>query len=78
MLMKLSLNGQTVPILHGVLRKHRTRPRRHRPARYKQMMTQSTLATSGFDAHSKTTRKAAFVARMDKLMPWTALTVESG
>ena len=36
-------------------------------------MTQSTLATSGFDAHSKTTRKAAFVARMDKLMPWTAL-----
>ena len=37
------------------------------------MMTQSTLATGGFDAHSKTTRKAAFLARMDKLMPWTAL-----
>ena len=37
------------------------------------MMTQSTFAVGGFDAHSKTTRKAAFLARMDKLMPWTAL-----
>ena len=37
------------------------------------MMTQSTLATGGFDAHSKTTLKAAFLGRMDKLMPWTAL-----
>ena len=37
------------------------------------MMTQSTLAVGGFDAHSKTTRKAAFLARMDKLMPWAAL-----
>ena len=37
------------------------------------MMTQSTLASSGFDAHSKTTRKASFLARMDKLMPWSAL-----
>ena len=36
-------------------------------------MTQSTLATGGFDAHSKTTRKAAFLARMDKLMPWAAV-----
>ena len=36
-------------------------------------MIQSTLATGGFDAHGKTTRKAAFVARMDKLMPWDAL-----
>ena len=36
-------------------------------------MRQSTLATGGFDAHGKTTRKAAFVARMDKLMPWDAL-----
>jgi hypothetical protein len=34
---------------------------------------QSTLASGGFDAHGKTTRKAAFVARMDKLMPWSAL-----
>ena len=37
------------------------------------MMTQSTLAVGGFDAHSKTTRKASFLARMDKLMPWAAL-----
>ena len=37
------------------------------------MMTKSTLAVGGFDAHSKTTRKAAFLARMDKLMPWAAL-----
>jgi transposase, IS5 family len=36
-------------------------------------MRQSTLASGGFDAHGKTTRKAAFVARMDKLMPWDAL-----
>lgn len=31
-------------------------------------MRQSTLATGGFNAHCKTTRKAAFVARTDKLM----------
>ena len=36
-------------------------------------MRQSTLATGGFDARGNTTRKAAFVARMDKLMPWDAL-----
>jgi hypothetical protein len=36
-------------------------------------MRQSTLAAGAFDAHAKTTRKAAFVARMDKLMPWAAL-----
>ena len=36
-------------------------------------MTQSTLAADGFYAHSKTTRKASFLARMDKLMPWSAL-----
>ena len=36
-------------------------------------MRQSTLATAAFDAHAKTTRKAAFVARMDKLLPWAAL-----
>ena len=36
-------------------------------------MTKSTLAVGGFDAHSKTIRKAAFLARMDKLMPWAAL-----
>ena len=37
------------------------------------MMTKSTLAVGGFDAHSKTLRKAAFVVPMDKLMPWAAL-----
>lgn len=37
------------------------------------MMTQSTLAVGGFDTHSKVTRKAAFLARMDKLVPWIAL-----
>jgi IS5 family transposase len=37
------------------------------------MMIQSTLAVSGFDAHGKVTRKAAFLARMDKLVPWAAL-----
>jgi transposase, IS5 family len=36
-------------------------------------MTQSTLATGGFDTHSKVTRKAAFLGRMDKLVPWAAL-----
>ena len=41
--------------------------------RYKQKMTQSTLATGGFDARNKTIRKAAFLARMDKLIPWAAL-----
>ena len=37
------------------------------------MMAKSTLAVGGFDTHSKTTRKAAVLARMDKLMPWAAL-----
>ena len=36
-------------------------------------MTQSTLAVGGFDTHSKVTRKAAFLARMDKVVPWAAL-----
>jgi IS5 family transposase len=37
------------------------------------MMTQSTLSVGGFDTHGKVTRKAAFLARMDKLVPWVAL-----
>lgn len=37
------------------------------------MMIQSTLATSGFEAHSKSTRKAAFLARMETLVPWAAM-----
>jgi transposase, IS5 family len=37
------------------------------------MMTQSTLSVGGFDTHIKVTRKAAFLARMGKLVPWVAL-----
>src|SRR5512142_3358921 len=33
-------------------------------------MKQSTLAASGFEVHRKATRKAEFLARMDKLVPW--------
>ena len=33
-------------------------------------MKQSTLAGSGFEVHRKSTRKAEFLARMDKLVPW--------
>lgn len=35
-------------------------------------MKQSTLAVSGFEVHRKTTRKAEFLARMDRLVPWAA------
>jgi len=35
-------------------------------------MKQQTLATNGFEAYRKTTRKAEFLARMDKLVPWSA------
>ena len=34
-------------------------------------MKQITLATNGFEARSKKTRKAEFLSRMDKLVPWT-------
>jgi len=34
-------------------------------------MKQQTLAVSGFEAYRKTTRKAEFLTRMDKLIPWT-------
>ena len=37
-----------------------------------QAMEQTTLAIGGFDAHSKVTHKAAFVARMETLVPWDA------
>jgi IS5 family transposase len=34
-------------------------------------MKQMTLAaTQGFEKHNRATRKAEFLARMDKLMPW--------
>jgi len=35
-------------------------------------MKQKTLAVNGFEAFVKTTRKAEFLARMDKLVPWSA------
>ena len=34
-------------------------------------MKQQTFATNEFEAHRKTTRKAEFLSRMDKLMPWS-------
>lgn len=33
-------------------------------------MAQMTLATNGFEAYRKTTRKAEFLSRMDTLVPW--------
>lgn len=33
-------------------------------------MKQSTLAATGFEVHRKATRKAEFLARMDRLIPW--------
>lgn len=36
-------------------------------------MRQMTLATNGFERHRKQTRKAEFLSRMDKLVPWTEL-----
>ena len=35
-------------------------------------MKQNTLAATGFEVHRKQTRKAAFLTRMDKLVPWSA------
>lgn len=36
-------------------------------------MKQMTLATSGFEKYRKTTRRAAFLAEMDKVVPWSEL-----
>jgi IS5 family transposase len=36
-------------------------------------MRQLTLATSGFERYSKTTRRAAFLAEMERVVPWLAL-----
>ena len=36
-------------------------------------MKQMTLSTGGFDRYSKTTRRAAFLSEMDRVMPWSAL-----
>ena len=39
-----------------------------------QTMKQTTLATAGFAAFSKTTRKEAFLKRIDALVAWQAFT----
>lgn len=36
-------------------------------------MKQMTLSAVGFDRHGKTTRRAAFLAEMDRVVPWSAL-----
>lgn len=36
-------------------------------------MRQLTLSTGGFDRYGKTTRRAAFLAEMDRVVPWAAL-----
>ena len=36
-------------------------------------MKQMTLSTSGFDRYGKTTRRAAFLAEMDRVVPWGEL-----
>jgi IS5 family transposase len=37
------------------------------------MMKQITLSASDFDRYSKTTRRAAFLAEMDRVVPWGEL-----
>ena len=36
-------------------------------------MKQLTLATAGFERYAKTTRRAAFLAEMESVVPWPAL-----
>jgi IS5 family transposase len=36
-------------------------------------MKQLTLATTGFERYGKTTRRAAFLAEMEHVVPWSAL-----
>jgi hypothetical protein len=36
-------------------------------------MLQLTLATAGFDKHSKQIRRAAFLAEMEQVVPWREL-----
>ena len=36
-------------------------------------MQQLTLATTGFERYAKTTRRAAFLAEMERVVPWPAL-----
>jgi IS5 family transposase len=36
-------------------------------------MRQATLASAGFERYGKTTRRAAFLAEMDQVVPWPML-----
>ena len=36
-------------------------------------MKQMTLATAGFECYAKTTRRAVFLAEMERVVPWPAL-----
>ena len=36
-------------------------------------MRRTTLATAGFDRYSKPTRRAVFLAEMDRVVPWRQL-----
>jgi IS5 family transposase len=36
-------------------------------------MKQLTLAAVGFERYAKTTRRAAFLAEMERVLPWSAL-----
>ena len=36
-------------------------------------MRQMTFATAGFERYSKTTRRAAFLAEMERVVPWPRL-----
>ena len=36
-------------------------------------MKQTTLSTGGFDRFGKTTRRAVFLAEMDRVVPWSTL-----
>ena len=36
-------------------------------------MRQLTLGTAGFDKHTKLTRRAAFLAEMEQVVPWREL-----
>jgi transposase, IS5 family len=36
-------------------------------------MRQVTLATAGFERYAKTTRRAVFLAEMERVVPWPAL-----
>jgi hypothetical protein len=38
-------------------------------------MKQLTLATTGFERYAKTTRRPAFLAEMERVVPWSALCV---